>query len=74
MISTLGTSVSWARPNVPVCTYGKWLMSRKLSTIRVADVRHGSTGVLIRRNAGSASWTMHGTSPPGSPRHTHTSP
>ena len=49
-------------------------MSRKLSTMRVADTCHTSTGVLILRNVGSSSWAIVGMGDDGVPRQIQTSP
>ena len=61
-------------PKVPVCTHGKWLMSRKLSVIRPTEVSQISTPELIRRYAGSSSAAISGIVPSGSPGHSQTSP
>ena len=70
----MGTRGSCWLPNVRRWTYGKWVMSKKLSVILGADVCHTSTGGLIRRKAGSSSHRIAGISPAASPTHTHTSP
>jgi hypothetical protein len=49
-------------------------MSRKLSVIRVAEVAQTSTPELIRRYAGSDSWTTVGMGRAGVPGHIQTSP
>ena len=66
--------MSCARPNDVMWTNGKWVMSMKLSVRRVAEQVQASTGLLMRRNSGSSSWTIVGMSAAGSSRHTHTTP